>query len=358
MSNPSPVPSEEVSQAKEQHIPEPKAPPKKSAPPQSLPASSEEKPSKSSEPSFRLNCPYCQRRVKAYLRHLGRKVRCPRCQRPFLVQLTPQKEAEPDAQDSNPRSVALSEEEQKAAAREDLEQLEAERLPAHLLKHQKAYIAGGFVVLVLLAGVGIWKSLPWLAPSEHLAPDASFGWTRHPELLPLPVRHALESGFQVWELRHYPLLEDPAKGSVYVVLDGSRLHAVVGVVPASAREAQRLIGPQHAPRWGTVKVWFWYSDRTTRIFVPELRQEINAQWSFQVQEDHRWVIRREEKFSNRKKSVQLKDTIQVVVDPEVHEGYWELSRQVQIRHRGTQAYLGSYTREQQRRGEVYPVLAQ
>ncbi|GEM_PF-6054016 len=303
---------------------------------------------------FRLRCPYCKKRVKAYRRHLGRKVFCPVCQVPFLVQPG---EEDGDGSSAPPVAIALPPEQH------SLPQAEPDPLDADLELVEET---GGFKLIVTCGIVGLMVLLALAAgavllvmrlavPGQFVAEDSSFGWDRRSDQVPPPVRDALVLGRQVWRLDGFRLWNTPHGKCLYVVLDGRKLEEVVGVLELPAQQAQQFVGEKAAPGWGEVRLWFRMPAEEERKTFSDLQREIDSRWTFR-QEEKSWLLQRNEKITTRRQITWLQETIRIVIDFEVGEGYWETDRLMKIKHRGAQAYLGTRVERKQERGGAFPVL--
>ncbi len=270
---------------------------------------------------YRLRCPYCKKRVRAYRRHVGRKVCCPWCRRPFLIETVGPRNDVPD-------SVPLSDEEQRNAVRQGkLEQLEGDRQLVELFKHEAALVLEG---LALLIGAGLL--IYWLSTTgQYVRSDGAVGWTRRREQPPPPVQFALQAGHRLWKLERFHLHDAPHAGALYLVLDGRELRAVVGTLFVSAAEVQRLIGSPAAPRWGSAQLWFRYRAGEDRLLLPELEQQIVSRWSLR-QEGRHWVLRRQETLSDRFKIVRVEETVRIAPPSQAEEGTWEMDRRVAVQY--------------------------
>ncbi len=300
---------------------------------------------------YRLYCPYCRQRTKAYMRHLGQKVCCPRCQKPFLVHVVRGNHGE-----KQPVAVALPPEQRKETG----EQVEQE--PGLLEFVEKASFLPGGLVTVVAAGLGgmfllgivLFFIIRLGTSRQFVAEDGSLGWYRQSDDLPPPVRDAVMLGRDVWRLDEYRMLDTVYGRCLYLVMNNGELEQVVGVLSIPANEARRLIGPRRAPSWGEVQLWFAFGPGKQRRLIPELQQETVSQWTLRREKD-RWVLQRDEKTTNKKRITSYQETTTIAIDPEVGEGYWETKRRIRIQYRGAQAYLGTRSEEKQQRGGVFPV---
>ncbi len=312
------------------------------------------KPSGQSQPDkpeakkkYRLYCPYCRQRTKAYVRHLGQKVRCPRCQKPFLVQVVADDEGE-----NQPVAVALPPEQRKETDKQAEQEPEAPEFVerASLLPGRLLGAIGG----VILLGIALFFIIRLGTSRSFVAEDGALGWYRQPEALPPPVKDAVMLGREVWRLDQYRMLGTAYGRCLYLVMYNGELEQVVGVLSIPANEAKRLVGPRLAPRWGEVQLWFAAGPGQQRRFFPELQKETVSQWTLRQEKD-RWVLQREETITTKRQITSYQETTTIVIDPEVGEGYWETKRRIRVKYRGAQAYLGTRSEEKEQRGGVFPV---